>query len=212
MRRAHARNLLLAGVACVALLAPTVSTAAPGDRNDRQRGRNTQGVARQAYAAGYQAGLREGLQRGRRAIGDRNWSNARRPDIRIDARYRNGRDRDDFRRGFGEGYDAGFARVRAAWGRPGFQVGIVVGNGPRAAGRRAIGEPAFARGFADGYERGLDDGDDGDRYDPVRHRDYRQANDGYFREYGPQDAYRANYRAGFSEGYESGYRDGRRRW
>jgi hypothetical protein len=71
-------------------------------------------------------------------------------------------------------------------------------------------EPAYARGFSDGYERGLRDGNDRDRYDPVGERDYRDADNGYFRDYGSRDAYRNNYRAGFRQGYEDGYRDGQR--
>jgi hypothetical protein len=45
----------------------------------------------------------------------------------------------------------------------------------------------------------------------VRHRDYRSADDGYFKSYGPKDAWETNYRAGFRQGYEEGYRDGNRR-
>jgi hypothetical protein len=92
-------------------------------------------------------------------------------------------------------------------------------RGRRAAGgpwtrdrRGPIGyqEPAYARGFSDGYERGLNDGRDRDRYDPVGERDYRDGDNGYFRDYGSRDAYRNNYRAGFRQGYEDGYRDGQR--
>jgi hypothetical protein len=72
-------------------------------------------------------------------------------------------------------------------------------------------EPAAARGYADGYKRGVDDGRDRDRYDPVRHGDYREGDEGYYREYGSKDAYKNNYRAGFRQGYEDGYREGNRR-
>ena len=69
-------------------------------------------------------------------------------------------------------------------------------------------EPAFARGYADGYMRGLDDSRDRDRYDAVGHRDYRRGDEGYYRDYGSRDAYRNNYRAGFRQGYDEGYRSG----
>jgi hypothetical protein len=75
---------------------------------------------------------------------------------------------------------------------------------------RGYQEPAYARGFSDGYQRGISDGEDRDRYDPVGERDYRDADNGYFRDYGSRDAYRDNYRAGFRQGYEDGYRDGQR--
>jgi hypothetical protein len=69
-------------------------------------------------------------------------------------------------------------------------------------------ESAFAAGYQDGREKGAADGRDGERYDPVRHREYRDAERGYSENYGSRDAYRDNYRAGFRQGYEEGYRDG----
>jgi hypothetical protein len=76
---------------------------------------------------------------------------------------------------------------------------------PRAG--RGYQEPAFARGYGDGYMNGQSDGRDRDRYDPVRHKDYKQGDQGYFNAYGSKDAYRNNYRAGFRQGYEDGYRN-----
>ena len=69
---------------------------------------------------------------------------------------------------------------------------------------------AFARGYSDGWDHGADDRHDRDRYDPVRHGDYRSADDGYSRSYGSKDAYKNNYRSGFRQGYDSGYRNGER--
>lgn len=71
-------------------------------------------------------------------------------------------------------------------------------------------ETAFAAGYEDGLEKGQADGRQGERYDPVRHRDYRDAERGYTESYGSRDAYRDNYRAGFRQGYEEGYRAGSR--
>ena len=71
-------------------------------------------------------------------------------------------------------------------------------------------EPAYARGYADGHARGLNDGRNNDRYDPVGSREYRNGDEGYHAGYGSRDAYRTNYRAGFRQGYEDGYRDGTR--
>src|SRR5438093_8064642 len=83
---------------------------------------------------------------------------------------------------------------------------------PPALGR-AYQEPAFARGYADGFKHAQDDRQDRRRYDPVAHRDYREADQGFYRSYGSRDAYKDNYRAGFRAGYDVGYRDpnGRRR-
>ena len=72
--------------------------------------------------------------------------------------------------------------------------------------RSTYQEPAFARGYADGYKRGVDDNRDRNRYDPVGHADYRRGDEGYYRDYGSRDAYKNNYRAGYRQGYEDGYR------
>lgn len=75
---------------------------------------------------------------------------------------------------------------------------------------RAYQEPAFARGYSIGYDRGLADGLRRARYDPVDNREYRSGDEGYSASYGSKDAYRNNYRAGFRQGYEDGYRAGTR--
>ena len=67
-------------------------------------------------------------------------------------------------------------------------------------------EPAFARGYADGYREGTADAKRHGRYDPVQSRGYRDGDQGYSAAYGSRDAYKTNYRAGFREGYEDGYR------
>jgi hypothetical protein len=67
-------------------------------------------------------------------------------------------------------------------------------------------EPAFARGFEAGREQGRADAGEGERYDPVASREYRDGDSGYSASYGSRDAYKSNYRAGFRQGYEEGYR------
>jgi hypothetical protein len=78
---------------------------------------------------------------------------------------------------------------------------------------RAYEEPAFARGYSDGFKHAQEDRRERRRYDPVGHPDYREADQGFSRSYGTLEAYRNNYRAGFRAGYDAGYRDdtGRRR-
>ena len=79
---------------------------------------------------------------------------------------------------------------------------------PGVAAGRAYQEPAYARGYADGYRHAQEDREDRRSYDPVAHRDYREADQGFYRPYGSLDAYKNNYRAGFRTGYDTGYRDG----
>ena len=80
-------------------------------------------------------------------------------------------------------------------------------GGPPALGR-SYEEPAYARGYADGFRHAQDDRFDRRRYDPIGHRDYRSGDQGFYRSYGSREAYRNNYRAGFRAGYDAGYRDG----
>ena len=75
---------------------------------------------------------------------------------------------------------------------------------------RIYQDAAGLKGYESGWELGLLDGRDGERYDPVRHRDYRDADRGYASSYGSRDGYKTKFRAGFRQGYEDGYREGTR--
>jgi hypothetical protein len=79
--------------------------------------------------------------------------------------------------------------------------------------------PASDKGFSEGYEKGLDDGNDGDRFAPEQHKWYREGDRGYKGSYGSRDRYKIEYREAFRQGYDQGYRDSRgggrtqnRRW
>ena len=179
---------LMPGLLCVAVLtlATTAAFAESGVGRDNgwqvDRGQD-------AYEAGYREGVRRGEHDGRRG---RDFELQREPPFNR---------RDEFRRGYADGYRAGYERFRNRAARQ-------LGDGP---GRRAPGgyqEVAAARGYSDGFEDGQNDGRRGNRYDPVDSRDYREGDNGYSRSYGSPDAYRNNYRAGFRQGYEDGYRDG----
>lgn len=75
---------------------------------------------------------------------------------------------------------------------------------------RRAGEPAFDNGYADGYEKGLDDSRDGRASDPTRHRWYRSGDRNYDPSYGSRAQYANVYRDGFRVGYEAGFADGER--
>ena len=75
---------------------------------------------------------------------------------------------------------------------------------------RIYQDAAGSKGYESGWDLGLLDGRDGARYDPVRHRDYRDADRGYASSYGSRDGYKTKFRAGFRQGYEDGYREGTR--
>lgn len=174
------------------------------------RGRPSTSQVRAAYDTGY----REGLQRGQ---DDSRLGRSR--DIERDSEYRSGdrgydrswgsRDayRVEFRRGFEAGYRQGYSASR----QDRRDEGSATRADRRDDGRdrrwaRGYQEPATAQGYRDGYDKGQNDSRGGDRYDPVRHGDYKSADNGYERDYGSKDAYRNNYRVGFRQGYEDGYR------
>lgn len=183
---------LMAGILCLALLSPLIASESGAQPLGRVRAGQS-GTPRSDYEAGYREGLRQGELDGRRG---------REFDLRRDPASNR---REDFRRGFADGYRVGYERFRRASGQ--------YGDRRDGLGRRPPGgyrEPASARGYSDGYEHGLNDGRRGNRYDPVASRDYRDGDNGYFGSYGSRDAYRDNYRAGFRQGYEGGYRDAAR--
>jgi hypothetical protein len=168
---------------------------------------------RNEYNRGYQQGLREGEQDARR----------NRPFEAYPDRDNRGSRDGDYRNGFADGYRIGYNQIRRDDRRNSGVGGIFLPRDDRRDGaiirdgggaRRAPGgyqEPALARGYSDGYQRGVDDGRDRRRYDPVGEKDYREADQGYYGGYGSKDAYKNNYRAGFRQGYEDGYRDGNNR-
>lgn len=198
--------LVLAGAAAAACAQSLTAFGIFEVQNGRGRG-----LARDVYDRGYREGLRQGELDARRGLA---------LDFERDPIFRNGirgydrrfgsRDiyRDEFRRGYINGYRSSYARLRPAPAPPFLQrngpgSGVF---GPQQQRPGGYQEPAYARGYADGYRQGAGDGRDRDRYDPVGHRDYRDADDGYYGSYGSRDAYRNNYRAGYREGYEEGYR------
>lgn len=72
--------------------------------------------------------------------------------------------------------------------------------------RYGYNTPAYDNGFRDGIEKGREDAQDRDSYDPVRHSWYRSGNRGYNSRYGTRDQYKLIYRDGFEAGYDQGYR------
>ncbi len=82
-------------------------------------------------------------------------------------------------------------------------------SGTRGVNNR-MNNPAFDNGYADGYEKGLDDGGARREFNPTRHNWYRSADRRYDPAYGSRAAYANVYREGFRSGYEQGYADGER--
>lgn len=196
-----------------ALISPLAIHHLNAQANPRQNNGLRVGQTGDPYNLGYREGERQGEQDARRGRGF---------DLDRDPVYRDGdrgynrrsgtRDmyRDRFRDGFASGYRAAYERIRGVASGLSRKPPSYGPSGPGVFSRqlpRSYQEPAFARGYADGYEQGLRDGRDRDRYDPVGSRDYREGDQGYYDRYGSRDAYKNNYRAGFRQGYDDGYRD-----
>ena len=213
MRAPRTSRLLFTAAVC-AVLASASAADVRADQTNRERNGNAQPAqsrdslpvqSREVYERGYREGLRTGENHGRnnRDFNFEREGAYRAGDLGYDQRF-GSRDtyRVEFRRGFAAGY-------RNAYDR--FHVVRRDDRWQRRGAPRGFQEPAMARGYSDGYEQGIEDGDDRDRYDPVRHSDYREGDEGYYREYGSRDVYKNNYRTGFRQGYEDGYRNGGRR-
>ena len=200
---------LIGAVLSATLLTPACASAQgwPGRNSPGWAGQSGSRTGSVIFDRGFREGLREGEQDARQR---------RSYDLRRHGAYNDGdrgynrdqgdrgRYRDEYRRGFEAGYNQGFERVRG--------VGSTRGRGRGVFGNERGGydEPAYARGYAEGFDKGREDWEDRDRYDPVRHREYRDGDRGYNDNYGSRDLYKQHFREGFREGYEDGYRGGNR--
>jgi len=118
------------------------------------------------------------------------------------------------------------ANPQAAAAQVSVEFGVVIGGGqgpripplqaPRGSwyrpGRNDFYQFASRNGYADGYEKGLEDARGRRTFDVLRHRRYRSADHNYDRRFGPRVEYQNAYRNGFRSGYEAGYRDAMQRY
>jgi len=192
------------------------------------------GEARQPYyesrRGAYDNGYREGVAEGER---DARQRNARRyQDSRTWQRADRGynrsygdseRYRQQFRIGFAEGYQAGYARSggygngravprQDTYGYPGGYGTGYPDRGrnadPYYGGNSRYGySAAYPNGLNDGIEKGREDARKRRSFDPLRHDWYREGTRHYKGEYGPKQQYANVYRDAFREGYERGYRE-----
>jgi len=181
-----------------------------------------------AYDNGYQ----RGLDKGNNAVRDRKAFNVEREkDYRnADWGYRGDygnrdRYRNDFRRGFAEGYNQAYARYQAPVYRDGRNGGYYPSTGQRypnsypSDGRVYGGVPygggrtevAFRNGVNDGYQKGRDDASHGRYPQAEGQKWYREGDHNYNSRDGISRAeYENVYRRGFQEGYARAYSERRR--
>jgi hypothetical protein len=76
----------------------------------------------------------------------------------------------------------------------------------RGNGTYSTNNVAYDNGYQKGLEKGRHDARDRDSYDPVRYKEYRNADNGYNSRYGSKDQYKLAYRDGFEAGYAQAYR------
>ena len=196
------KSFFLAPAAGALLLVASVPAEAQWNRPDARPsyGYSPYAEARRiAYDNGYREGVKEGEKDGRQH--DRYEYRDERDFQRADAGYHNHygdveRYRQSFRAGFIDGYGQGFGRYSR-------------GNGHGYGGYRGgygYYSPAFDNGAREGFEKGVDDARDHDRYDPRAQKWYREGDRHYKDDYGPREQYKDDYRRGFLSGYEQGYR------
>lgn len=93
---------------------------------------------------------------------------------------------------------------------PACATGGYVYRGDRPYGRdvgygREVERVAHENGYREGRKAGEKDGRNGRSFAFDRHGDWRDADDGYRRDYGDRDFYRREFREGFRAGYTEGY-------
>lgn len=167
-------------------------------------------MRRVAYDRGFREGVTEGEKDGRsrdpfRYQDERDFQ-------RADAGYRReygdiDRYRVTFRQGFADGYEEGYRRYSPGYGNG--RNGRYGRNDPyanRGYGNNGGYLTPFDIGARDGFEKGREDARDNDRFDPRRHKWYRDGDHDYNSRYGARERYKDEYRRGFTRGYEEGYR------
>jgi flagellar biosynthesis/type III secretory pathway protein FliH len=170
-------------------------------------------VQRRAYERGFHEGTEDGRSDARKG----RTADYRRHDEFRDADEGYSRSygdkeyyRDVFRRGYAAGYSEAYranSRYYGGYGESYPSASTYPGVYPVNPGAPAAGyySPAAQNGYRDGLKAGRDDARDGDRYDPVRSRRYRDGDNDYDRRYGDRDAYKREYREAFQQGYRDGY-------
>jgi hypothetical protein len=88
----------------------------------------------------------------------------------------------------------------------------IFGGGDDRYYSRDPGRIAYDEGYRDGINKGERDGRKGERYSLRRHGDYRDADDGYRRQFGPRQHYQRVYRRGFEAGYRRAFASYARRY
>lgn len=78
-------------------------------------------------------------------------------------------------------------------------------NYPNYGGSFQLRQTALNAGYNSGIERGRRDRNRGERFDPSRHSDYRNANKDYSSRLGDRYIYQRYFRDAFQTGYRDGY-------
>ncbi len=78
-------------------------------------------------------------------------------------------------------------------------------DGGRYGAGREVERIAHDNGYREGRQAGEKDGRKGRSFSFERHDDWRDADDGYRREFGDREFYRREFREGFRAGYADGY-------
>lgn len=206
-RRLIPALVVAAGLAC--------SATAMAQPNGRAYGywQNRGGGMQAAYDNGYRSGYDQGQAdaRGRDRYGYDRQGRYRDGDYGYNSSYGNRNEyRQVFRRGYSEGYDRGYyanaGYGRSVPGRDTYGSRYPYPNGGGYGGYGGYYNEAYDRGYREGAEKGREDANDGDRYDPRRHKWYREGDRGYNSRYGSRDQYKAAYRDAFERGYSEAYR------
>jgi len=205
------RRFLVPALGALAIAVAAPASAQWGRPDSRQSSGYGSQVRRIAYDRGFNEGAKEGEKDGRsrdpfRYQDERDFQRA---DVGYSRNYGDvERYRQTFRQGFAAGYTEGYRRFSSRYGNNGRYTpndGRGYGYG-YPGGRDDRYLAPFDIGARDGFEKGREDARDNDRFDPRRHKWYRDGDRDYDSRFGSRDRYKDEYRRGFTVGYERGYR------
>jgi len=201
------RTLRLAGLALSTTLAVSGLAWTQDYDHDRDDGYR-RGDTNQTRQYGYDRGYRDGIDKGRHEGRERDPFDYQTPDwhkaTRGYARWMGPVDL--YERGYQEGYQNGFStgyREVAGDGRDGNRDYRWRDEGWRTGYDQDWASTANRYGYEDGRTAAREDIEHGKRYNSKPRGRFGDRLDGYRREYGSKDRYRAEYTAGYHAGYDS---------
>jgi len=202
------RQLRVAAFAVSVVMALSVFSFAQ-DWDDYHRAGNIS----QTRQYGYDSGFRDGEKRGRHEGRENDPFDYRTPDWRQATHgYKNWMGprnafQNGYQQGYAEGFHSGFNSARPGWrgDRDDRYRGGNYGNGYYGGNYRYNSRAGYDAGYQDGASVAREDQYSNKPFNPNPRGRFSGRDNGYVREYGDKNQYRAEYTDGYRAGYQSAF-------